>query len=210
VLKEYKSIIDKYGVSKTIAVATEALRKAENAEEFIKEVKEKTGIDIKVISPEEEGKLAYKAVCFSLKIEGRNVVVDQGGGSTEFIYGKSCNIEKVVSIPMGIVNLTEKWEELKEMERFIDNNLECLNKKVDGASKVHGSVLKKDTIKKWLDKISRMSIEERKSIPQIEDRRAEAIVSGILMFERILEYFEKDEIIVSDWGVKQGLLVSLI
>lgn len=240
VLKEYKSIIDKYGVSKTIAVATEALRKAENAEEFIKEVKKETGIDIKVISPEEEGRLAYKAVCFSLKIEGRNVVVDQGGGSTEFIYGKSCNIEKVVSIPMGIVNLTEKFihhdpptrEELKEMERFIDNNLECLNKKVDGViglggtittlsaleydiypydpSKVHGSVLKKDTIKKWLDKISRMSIEERKSIPQIEDRRAEAIVSGILMFERILEYFEKDEIIVSDWGVKQGLLVSLI
>jgi exopolyphosphatase/guanosine-5'-triphosphate,3'-diphosphate pyrophosphatase len=53
-----------------------------------------------------------------------------------------------------------------------------------------------------------MTVEERKKIPQIEDKRAEAIVPGIAMFWRILENFDKNELIVSDWGVKQGALIS--
>ncbi len=240
VLKEYKNIINEHGADKIIAVATEALRRAKNTKEFINRVKETTGIDIRVITPEEEGKLSYKAVCYSLKPRGRTVVVDQGGGSTEFIYGKSCDIEKVISLPMGIVNLTERFikhdpplkEELKSMKEFIDNNLKKLEIEVDNIvglggtittlsaleyniypydpSKIHGSKLKEKSIKRWFDKLANMKIPERKNIPQIEDRRAEAIVSGILMFERILEHFKKDEIIVSDWGLKHGLMVSVI
>ena len=240
VLKEYKNTINEHGADKVIAVATEALRRAKNAKEFINKVKETTGIDIKVITPDEEGKLSYKAVCYSLKLSRRIVVVDQGGGSTEFIYGKSCDIEKVISLPVGIVNLTERFvkhdpplkEELKSMKEFIDNNLKKLEFEVDNIvglggtittlsaleyniypydpSKIHGSILKRESIKKWLNKLANMKISERKKIPQIEDRRAEAIVSGILMFDRILDHFKKDEIIVSDWGLKHGLMVSVI
>ncbi len=240
VLKEYKNIINEHGADKIIAVATEALRRAKNSKEFINRVKETTGIDIRVITPEEEGKLSYKAVCYSLKLSGRTVVVDQGGGSTEFIYGKSCDIEKVISLPIGIVNLTERFikhdpplkKELESMKEFIDNNLKKLEIEVDNIvglggtittlcaleyniypydpSKIHGSKLKRESIKRWFDKLANMKISERKKIPQIEDRRAEAIVSGILMFERILEHFKKDKIIVSDWGLKHGLMVSVI
>ncbi len=240
VLKEYRNIIDEHGTDKIIAVATEALRRAKNSKEFINRVKEATGIDVRIITPEEEGKLSYKAVCFSLKLAGRTVVVDQGGGSTEFVYGKSCDIEKVISLPIGIVNLTERFikhdpplkEELKSMKEFIDNNLKRLEIEVDNVVglggtittlcaleyniypynplKIHGSKLKRESIKRWFDKLANMKISERKNIPQIEDRRAEAIVSGILMFERILEHFKKDEIIVSDWGLKHGLMVSVI
>ncbi len=240
VLKEYKNTINEYEVDKVIAVATEALRKAKNAKEFINQVKETTGIDIKVITPEEEGKLSYKAVCYSLKLAGRIVVVDQGGGSTEFIYGKFCDIERIISLPMGIVNLTERFikhdpplkEELENMGKFIDDSLKKLEIEVDNIvglggtittlsaleyniypydpSKIHGSILKKEVIEKWLNTLANMKVEERKKIPQIEDRRAEAIVSGILMFDRILDHFKKDEIIVSDWGLKHGLMVSVI
>ncbi len=240
VLKEYKNTINEHEVDKVIAVATEALRKAKNAKEFINQVKETTGINIKVITPEEEGKLSYKAVCYSLKLAGRIVVVDQGGGSTEFIYGKSCNTEKVISLPMGIVNLTERFvkhdpplkEELENMKKFIDDSLKKLEIEVDNIvglggtittlsaleyniypynhSKIHGSILNRESIKKWFNKLINMKISERKKIPQIEDRRAEAIVSGILMFDRILDHFKKDEIIVSDWGLKHGLMVSVI
>ena len=240
VLKEYSNIIKEHKAERVIAVATEALRRAKNSKEFVDRVKKITGIDIKVITPEEEGKLSYKAVCFSLELKGKNVVVDQGGGSTEFIYGKFCDIERVISLPMGIVNLTERFikhdpplkEELENMGKFIDDSLKKLEIEVDNIvglggtittlsaleydifpydpSKIHGSILKKEVIEKWLNTLANMKVEERKKIPQIEDRRAEAIVSGILMFDRILEHFKKDEIIVSDWGLKHGLIVSVI
>jgi len=52
-----------------------------------------------------------------------------------------------------------------------------------------------------------MTVEERRQLPQIEDRRAEVIVSGVALFWRLLEIFEKERIIVSDWSVKEGAII---
>jgi exopolyphosphatase/guanosine-5'-triphosphate,3'-diphosphate pyrophosphatase len=55
-----------------------------------------------------------------------------------------------------------------------------------------------------------MTVNQRKAIPMIEDKRAEAIVPGIVIFQTAMEVFQKDEITVSEWGVRHGLLLELI
>jgi exopolyphosphatase/guanosine-5'-triphosphate,3'-diphosphate pyrophosphatase len=75
-------------------------------------------------------------------------------------------------------------------------------------SKVNGKILTKERVKYWFDKLSSMKVEERKKIPQIEDRRAQVIIPGIAIFWRAMELFGKDKIVVSDWAVKHGALIA--
>ena len=237
VLEEYKRLCEEYKVEKCLVLTTEAVRVAKNREVFIEAVK-KLGLEIKVIPPEEEGKYAYIGAYFAVKPKGKVCVVDQGGGSTEFIYGKGLDIEKVISLPFGIVSLTERFikndppkeEELKELIGFLDRELKRVKRPVDtlvglggtittlaaleyniypyNPKEVNGKVLTKEQIQKWFEKFSKMTIEERRKLPQIEDRRAEVIVSGVALFWRLLEIFEKERIVVSDWSVKEGAIVA--
>ncbi|EDM24272.1 phosphatase [Caminibacter mediatlanticus] len=98
---------------KIVAVATEALRRAKNKDEVIKEIKEKTGIEFKIISPYEEAKYTALAVENCLNrcgYDARNFfLVDIGGGSTELIL-KHKNEIVSKSYKVGIVTLTQKYK----------------------------------------------------------------------------------------------------
>jgi len=117
------------------AVATEALRKAKNKEEVIEKIKEATGIEFRVITPEEEATLTALAVenCLSKKCEldARSFfLVDIGGGSTELILKHKDTIVSQ-SFPIGIVTFTQKYKtpeaikyavkkEAQKFKEFID------------------------------------------------------------------------------------------
>jgi len=236
VIKRYKKLCEDYGVEKCLVLGTEALRIAKNREIFIKLVTD-LGLEIKVIPPEEEGLYAYIGAYFAVKPKGKTCVVDQGGGSTEFIFGEGVKVENVISLPFGIVTLTEQFikhdppkeEEIKKLVGFIDREIARVVRPVDtlvglggtittlaaleynvypyNPEEINGKVLKKNRIKYWFEKLAKMRVGERKKIPQIEDRRAEAIVSGIAVYWRILELFNKEEILVSDWSVKEGAII---
>ncbi len=238
ILKEYREDIDRLGVDKVLAVATEAIRKASNSEEFLRLVKERTGIEVRVITPSEEGELAFLGASYSLRPKGEVLVVDQGGGSTEFIFGKDYQVKDLTSLPLGIVNLTESFlrhdppqeDEIKALLDFLDEHIRPLKRRVDeiiglggtittvaaleygiypyDPKKVQGKVVSLEALSEWFDKLSAIPSRERSKLyRQIEDRRAEVILAGIGMFVKILEIFEKDYLRVSDWGVKQGLIV---
>jgi len=237
VLRRYKQLCEEYKVKKCIALGTEALRVAQNRDEFLNEV-QKLGIELKIIPPEEEGRYAYLGAYYAVKPEGKVCVIDQGGGSTEYIFGEGPNPKEVISLPFGIVNLTETFikhdpptaEELQNLVQFLDKEISKVVRAVDtlvglggtittlaaleyniypyDPKEVNGKVLTKERVKYWFEKLSSMSVEERKKIPQIEDRRAEAIVAGVAIFWRTLELFNKDEIVVSDWSVKEGAIIA--
>ncbi len=239
VLKEYKEDIEKLGVERVVVVGTEAIRKAKNGEEFVKRVKEETGFELKVIPPEEEGRLAYLGAVFSLRIKGKNCVVDQGGGSTEYIFGRDLEIEELHSFPFGIVNLTETFlkhdpptdEEINKLSEFLEREIRKVKRDVDNLiglggtittvaaleynvypyapEKVHGKRLTYEQIKRWFEELRKIPARERsKRYKQVEDKRAEVILAGILIFIKTLEVFEKNELIVSDWGLREGILVD--
>ena len=88
-----------------------ALRMAENSGEFINRVKAKTGLEINIISGEEEARLSWRGAAADFDFNNNNdlVMFDTGGGSTEFVVGDINNIRHIQSVPVGAVSLSEKF-----------------------------------------------------------------------------------------------------
>lgn len=90
------------------AVATSAVREAANRDDFLRAVREATGIGVEVVSGAEEARLIHLGVSRSLDLrEGSVLVVDIGGGSTEFCLARDGGLEIAQSIKVGAVRLTD-------------------------------------------------------------------------------------------------------
>jgi len=246
VLREYKMIADEYHLDYLKAYATQACREAKNGSEFIERVK-KLGIDVEIINPEKEAYFSFLATAYGVNPDGSFVMIDQGGGSTEYAYAIKENgkfyLKESVSFPFGIVGLTEKFikndppleEELKQLKNYIKEYIVKAYEKMKetryliglggtittlvaleynifpyNSEKVHSKKLTKEQVKKWFKELSSLTIKQRKQIPQIEDKRAEVILAGIVIFDTSLEVFNKEEIIVSDWGLRHGALIDFV
>lgn len=132
-LAEFKSVMDMYNVDTTIAVATAAVRKAKNSDVFIDEVEDKTGITIEVIRGEKEAEYDFLGVISTLDIEDC-VIADTGGGSTELILVIGGDALARVSLPIGAVNMTERFmgygetkDALEGLDDYIDSHLDKIN-----------------------------------------------------------------------------------
>jgi len=128
VLRHYKKLMDKYNVCKYRAVGTNAVREASNRNWFISFIKQRTGIEVQCITGGEEACLSFCGVSASIELETPMLVIDIGGGSTEFIMGNSdLKVSLNRSIAIGSVNLSEKFikderpgsDQLDEMRAYI-------------------------------------------------------------------------------------------
>ena len=131
-LAQYLKWCQELEVQKVFTAGTSALREAKNSEDFLNLVKEKLDLPIEVISGEEEAQLSFLAVAKDLgEVKEPILVVDVGGGSTEFILGKGDQISQWISLPLGSVRFTEEFlrsdpvqeEEWEKMERKIQGYL---------------------------------------------------------------------------------------
>jgi exopolyphosphatase/guanosine-5'-triphosphate,3'-diphosphate pyrophosphatase len=96
-----------HGASALVAVGTMGMRSAQNSDEFVAQVRERSGVTIEVIPGEEEGRLAYLAAKAGLGLtEGSVVVFDTGGGSTQFTFGRGAEVDEQFSLNIGAVRLT--------------------------------------------------------------------------------------------------------
>ena len=98
------------GVEEIAAVGTAGLRIASNSSAFVDAVRERTGVEVEVISGEEESRLAYLAVTSALDLgEGSLVVFDTGGGSSQFTFGRAKEVDERFSVNVGAVRFTERF-----------------------------------------------------------------------------------------------------
>ncbi len=99
------------GADEVVAVGTMALRTAKNAAAFIARVKELCGVELKVLSGEEEAQNSYVAVMSGIPgaVDADLVTMDTGGGSTEFVFGTAGKIVRKFSLNVGAVRFTEKY-----------------------------------------------------------------------------------------------------
>ncbi|MBI5187711.1 MAG: Ppx/GppA family phosphatase [Nitrospirae bacterium] len=114
VLKEFSSIISGYEVKRVRAVATSALREAYNSDIFIEKVFTDTGISTEVISGEKEAEFILKGVLssfsdFSLFTSHFSLIIDIGGGSTEWILCRGTHPVDMGSIPIGVIKLNRSF-----------------------------------------------------------------------------------------------------
>lgn len=107
-LRGFKSLYSSIGVEKIIAVATAAIRGANNRDEVIGRIKSEVGIEVTVISGEQEAFYDYYGTINSTSIE-EGLFVDIGGCSTELIYVKDRNLVNSVSLPIGSLNITDMF-----------------------------------------------------------------------------------------------------
>jgi exopolyphosphatase/guanosine-5'-triphosphate,3'-diphosphate pyrophosphatase len=111
VLRGYREAMDRHGVEQVRITATSAARDAGNSADFFDPAEQIVGTRPELISGEEEGQLSFAGATAELDpADGPFLVVDIGGGSTEFIYGGD-EVEGVISVDIGCVRLTEKYFE---------------------------------------------------------------------------------------------------
>jgi exopolyphosphatase/guanosine-5'-triphosphate,3'-diphosphate pyrophosphatase len=114
-LRSFKDTCNEYGSESILSVGTSALREAEDGAEFIKRVKESSGIEIKIISGDEEAELTLKGIFGTNSIRQSmnsvsSFVIDIGGGSTEYVktYGSTNPLIKG-SVPIGAVKYLDNF-----------------------------------------------------------------------------------------------------
>lgn len=243
VLQRYLERCKRLNVEEIIAVGTSALRDARNSAEVRARFKEQLGLDVRVISGDEEAAYSFLAVQQGLPLNRRELlVVDVGGGSTEFIRGNAAGVVEAISINLGSVRLTEQFlhsdpvqtEECEKMAVAIERELAPLpNQWLKDSSiltlvgiagtfttlsavekklvcyvhgEVHGSRLTLSEVRRQVALFQGKTIAERKAIPGLEPKRADVILAGACLIERIMTLFHSERVIVSDQGVRYGLL----
>jgi len=108
-LQEWGRVVDGYDVEAQTAVATSAVRDAENRQQFVDRVKSETGLDIEILTGEEEAKRTMLGIRSGLPQGVPDVLaLDIGGGSTEFILAQQGQPPVVRSIDIGVVRLSER------------------------------------------------------------------------------------------------------
>jgi len=134
-LRHFKNLIDGEGICNTFAFATSAVRNAENGPEFVQTVKSEIGIEINVISGEQEAQLIYEGIKLSGALNGQmELMMDIGGGSVEFIIGTSQEIHYKESFEIGGQRLMELFhkhdpilpEEISKLKNHLSQNLQPL------------------------------------------------------------------------------------
>jgi exopolyphosphatase/guanosine-5'-triphosphate,3'-diphosphate pyrophosphatase len=108
-LGAYRAEIDSHGCEANLAVLTSAVRDAANGEAFATRVREAFGLDARILSGDEEAQLTFLgAMAGRPESDDRTVVVDIGGGSTEFVIGRGRMAGFHVSLPAGVVRMSER------------------------------------------------------------------------------------------------------
>ena len=105
----YRAAIDELGVERVVANATSAVRDAANGPDFRAQLHDRHGIDVRIISGDEEARLTFLGATAAREAGARTVVIDIGGGSTEFVVGRAGGAPEFhVSTQAGGVRQTER------------------------------------------------------------------------------------------------------
>ena len=248
-LNRFKGIADSHNAS-IRAVATSAVRESRNQDDFIKQVCEKTGINIEIISGVEEARLIYLGILKAVPVFDKKILaVDIGGGSTEFLVGKKGESVFSVSIKIGAVRLTQKFfpdfhvskNRVQECRDWVEgelfqtaNNIKktnfqlCVgssgtimatglmissskNKSSTGNGILNNFVFAKEELAEIEEEIlNRKTVEKRKKIPGIDDKRAEIIPAGIIILSTIFKLFDLNKITISEYALREGIIIDTL
>jgi exopolyphosphatase/guanosine-5'-triphosphate,3'-diphosphate pyrophosphatase len=130
-LGKFKKICMNEECKEIFCMGTSALRDSKNSEDFISRAKQETGIDVEILSGNEEANLGLVGVIEGLEDKAGVLVVDIGGGSTEFTVGDKSGIKYNKSENVGALRMTEKFlkkdpidaSEYEKLEKFVEDEI---------------------------------------------------------------------------------------
>jgi exopolyphosphatase/guanosine-5'-triphosphate,3'-diphosphate pyrophosphatase len=229
-LSDYRQTLEQLGAERTLAVATSAVRDAENGEAFLGEVEWSYGFATRLVSGNEEAELTRRGV----EPRPGMLVVDIGGGSTELIVD-----DFHVSLDIGSVRFTERFvhtdppdpRELDECARaahaILEERVHAQAETAIGVAgtvttlaaldlglaqydreRVHGYRLATPAARVQLERLAALPLHERSEVPALDPKRAPVIVAGAVVLVSILDHFGLDAIEVSERDILDGIALA--
>lgn len=224
-VKAYKHLLNIYQVEYVIAAATSAMRDARNATDIIRRVKAETGIEIKVISGQEEANVIYENhIAENLSKEDSYLYIDVGGGSTELTFFTNGRLEFKESFNIGTIRLLKKqvteenWEEVKTYLRTRTKGYPHvtaigsggnINKIFSLSKRKDGKPLHIELLKDYLKELSSFTVEERIRLYKLKEDRADVIVPALQIYINVMRWTNVEEIYVPKIGLVDGLIQHL-
>lgn len=229
VFDRFGRMCDAHGVDRRRAVATSAARDAENREEFLDLAAELLGVRPEIISGEAEARLAYQGAAAGR--DGEIVVVDIGGGSTEFVTESG-----QVSVDIGSVRLTDRllpdrpvdYERLETAVEHVEGlllqveisqglavvgvagtwtSLAAIS--LERVGSVHDEPLDRITVERLVGRLAGLSVEETAALPGLDPARAPVILAGAVIARESMRRLGASEVTVSERDLLDGVVAGL-
>ncbi len=221
-IQSYKLLIDVYEVNHWITAATSAMRDALNARQILEQVKSETGIEIKVISGEEEANYIFENhVAENMNAQESYLYIDVGGGSTELTFFSDGKLVTKKSFNIGTIRLLknqvseDNWDEMRD---FIKGKLKGyhhitaigsggnINKIFSLSKRKEGKPLNLELLRNYYKEFSSLSLSQRISLYKLREDRADVIVPALLIYINVMRWVETEDIYVPKIGLVDGLI----
>ena len=231
-LAEYRRELEELGAERTLAIATSAVRDAENGEAFLGEIEWGYGFTTRLLTGEEEATMMIRGVTAGRPPLDDVLVVDIGGGSTELVLARDGAVASATSLDVGCVRITERFlgsdpptpPELAAAGAYVRSLLPELNVSsaigVAGTvttvatldlgdaeydpARTHGHRVSLASVETQLERLAALTNAERLEVPGIEPGRAPVIVAGLVVLREVMRAYRLTEIEVSERDVLHG------
>jgi exopolyphosphatase/guanosine-5'-triphosphate,3'-diphosphate pyrophosphatase len=231
-LAEYRRELEELGAERTLAIATSAVRDAENGEAFLGEIEWGYGFTTRLLTGEEEATMMIRGVTAGRTPLDDVLVVDIGGGSTELVLARDGAVASATSLDVGCVRITERFlgsdpptpPELAAAGAYVRSLLPELDVSsaigVAGTvttvatldlgdaeydpARTHGHRVSLASVETQLERLAALTNAERLEVPGIEPGRAPVIVAGLVVLREVMTAYRLTEIEVSERDVLHG------
>jgi exopolyphosphatase/guanosine-5'-triphosphate,3'-diphosphate pyrophosphatase len=224
VLTSFRRTLERLGAERALAVATSAVRDAENGEAFLGEVEWSYGFSTRLLSGDEEAALTFRGVAAGRRLAPETLIVDIGGGSTELILA-----DRHLSLDVGCVRLTERFgDDVDAAGAHVAALLPDLHVRaaigVAGTvtslaaldlglveydpERVHGHELSAAAVEEQLARLARLPLEERRRVAGLDPERAPVIVAGAAILREVLRRYGLARIEVSEHDLLHGVALA--
>ena len=231
-LAEYRRELEELGAERTLAIATSAVRDAENGEAFLGEIEWGYGFTTRLLTGEEEATMMIRGVTAGRPPLDDVLVVDIGGGSTELVLARDGAVASATSLDVGCVRITERFlgsdpptpPELAAAGAYVRSLLPELDVSsaigVAGTvttmatldlgdaeydpARTHGHRVSLASVETQLERLAALTNAERLEVPGIEPGRAPVIVAGLVVLREVMTAYRRTEIEVSERDVLHG------
>lgn len=224
-IKAYKLLLDVYEVKYLKAAATSAMRDATNGLQILDRVKRETGMDIRVITGQEEASYIYENhVAENMDKTKSYLYIDVGGGSTELTLFSGNRLVFKESFNIGTIRLLQNkvteqhWQQMKDFlkSQLRGNNQVIaigsggnINKIFSLSKRKEGKPLSLDLLKDYYKEFSSFSVDERIHLYNLREDRADVIVPALQIYVNVMRWTDIMEIFVPKIGLADGLVRSL-
>jgi exopolyphosphatase / guanosine-5'-triphosphate,3'-diphosphate pyrophosphatase len=220
----FRNLMEIFEVDTYRACATSAFREAENGEAVRQKLIE-NGINLEVIDGDEEARLIFKAHEQILKSTKNLLFIDVGGGSTELTLFEDGKVKTSRSFKVGAVRILEnkvdpaEWVELEDyiLDEIADHNIDLAVGSGGNIRKLVGYLGRKETdtvslarLEKSIREIEKLSYQERLERLRFNPDRADVIVPGLKIYQKVMHWAKVERILASYLGLKDGMIMDLI